>query len=133
MSMTDPIADMLTRMRNAIMARQELTDMPYSTMKFSIAKLLKEEGYLKNYKIYTDEARKKFIKVYLNYDEHNRSVISGLRRISKPGRRVYIGREEIPDVLGGMGIAILSTSRGVLDGRSARQLGIGGEWICSIW
>ena len=95
MSMTDPIADMLTRIRNAIMARQESVDMPYSMMKFSIAKLLKEEGYLKNYKIYTDEARKKFIKVYLNYDEHNRSVITGLRRVSKPGRRVYVKAEDL--------------------------------------
>ena len=92
---TDPISDMLTRIRNAVMVRHEWVDMPYSTAKFSIAKLLKEEGYLRNYKVFVDEARKKFIKVYIGYDERSRSVISGLRRVSKPGRRVYVKAEDI--------------------------------------
>jgi small subunit ribosomal protein S8 len=133
MSMTDPIADMLTRIRNAIMARQELTDMPYSTVKFSIAKLLKEEGYLKNYKIYTDEARKKFIKVYLNYDEHNRSVISGLRRVSKPGRRVYVKAEDLGRRKGRLGSGVLSTSRGLMTDKEALGTHVGGELLFRIW
>jgi small subunit ribosomal protein S8 len=133
MSMTDPIADMLTRMRNAIMARQELTDMPYSAMKFSVAKLLKEEGYLKNYKIYTDEARKKFIKVYLNYDEHNRSVISGLRRISKPGRRVYVKAEDLGKRRGKLGTGVLSTSRGLMTDKEALGTHVGGELLFRVW
>ena len=133
MSMTDPIADMLTRIRNAIMARQELADMPYSMMKFSIAKLLKEEGYLKNYKIYTDEARKKFIKVYLNYDENNRSVISGLRRVSKPGRRVYVRAEDLGKRRGRLGAGVLSTSRGLMTDKEALGTHVGGELLFRIW
>jgi small subunit ribosomal protein S8 len=133
MSMTDPIADMLTRIRNAIMARQELTDMPYSMVKFSIAKLLKEEGYLKNYKIYTDEARKKFIKVYLNYDEHNRSVITGLRRVSKPGRRVYVKAEDLGKRKGRIGSGVLSTSRGLMTDKEALGTHVGGELLFRIW
>jgi len=133
MSMTDPIADMLTRMRNAIMARQELVDMPYSTMKFSIAKVLKEEGYLKNYKIYTDEARKKFIKVYLSYDERNRSVITGLRRVSKPGRRVYVKAEGLGKTRGRVGTAVLSTSRGLMTDRQASETRVGGEILFRVW
>jgi len=133
MSMTDPIADMLTRIRNAIMARQELVDMPYSTMKFSIAKLLKEEGYLKNYKIYTDEARKKFIKVYLSYDERNRSVITGLRRVSKPGRRVYANAEDLGKTRGRVGTAVLSTSRGLMTDKEALGTHVGGELLFRVW
>jgi len=133
MSMTDPIADMLTRVRNAIMGRQELADMPYSAMKFSIAKLLKEEGYLKNYKVYTDEARKKFIKVYLNYDEHNRCVISGLRRVSKPGRRVYVKAEDLGKRRGRLGTAVLSTSRGLLTDKEALGTHVGGELLFRVW
>jgi len=133
MSMTDPIADMLTRMRNAIMARQELADMPYSAMKFSVAKLLKEEGYLKNYKVYTDEARKKFIKVYLNYDEHNRSVITGLRRVSKPGRRVYVKAEDLGKKRGRLGTGVLSTSRGLMTDKEALGTHVGGELLFRIW
>lgn len=133
MSMTDPIADMLTRIRNAIMARQELADMPYSMMKFAIAKLLKEEGYLKNYKIYTDDARKKFLKVYLNYDEHNRSVISGLRRVSKPGRRVYVKAEALGKRKGRLGAGVLSTSRGLMTDKEALGTNVGGELLFRIW
>lgn len=133
MSMTDPIADMLTRIRNAIMARQELIDVPYSVVKFSIAKLLKEEGFLKNYKIYTDEARKKFIKIYLNYDERNRNVITGLRRVSKPGRRVYVKAEDLGRQKGRLGMAVLSTSRGLMTDREALGTHVGGELLFRVW
>jgi small subunit ribosomal protein S8 len=133
MSMTDPIADMLTRIRNAIMARQELVDVPYSIVKFSIAKLLKEEGYLKNYKIYTDESRKKFIKVYLNYDERNRNVITGLRRVSKPGRRVYVKAEDLTRERARLGTAVLSTSRGLMTDREALGTHVGGELLFRVW
>jgi small subunit ribosomal protein S8 len=133
MSMTDPIADMLTRIRNAIMARQELVDVPYSIVKFSIAKLLKEEGYLKNYKIYTDESRKKFIKVYLNYDERNRNVITGLRRVSKPGRRVYVKAEDLAKERARLGTAVLSTSRGLMTDKEALGTHVGGELLFRVW
>ena len=133
MSMTDPIADMLTRIRNAIMGRQELVDMPYSVLKFSIAKLLKEEGYLKNYKIFTDEARKKFIKVYLNYDERNRNVITGLRRVSKPGRRVYVKAEDLAKERARLGTAVLSTSRGLMTDKEALGTHVGGELLLRVW
>lgn len=132
MSMTDPIADMLTRVRNGLLANHASVMMPSSRIKCDIAKILQEEGYIKGFR-HEDDGRQGKLSIELKYGPHGERVINGLERISKPGRRVYIGREEIPDVLGGMGIAILSTSRGVLDGRSARQLGIGGEWICSIW
>ncbi|MEO0250436.1 MAG: 30S ribosomal protein S8 [candidate division WOR-3 bacterium] len=133
MSMTDPIADMLTRIRNAIMARQELVDIPYSVIKFSIAKLLKEEGYLKNYKIFTDDARKKFIKVYLNYDERNRNAITGLRRVSKPGRRVYVKAEDLVKERSRLGTAVLSTSRGLMTDREALGTHVGGELLFRVW
>lgn len=132
MSMTDPIADMLTRVRNGLLANHASVTMPSSRIKCDIAKILKEEGYIKSFR-HEDDGPQGTLSIELKYGPHGERVINGLERVSKPGRRVYIGREEIPDVLGGMGIAILSTSRGVLDGRSARQLGIGGEWICSIW
>ncbi len=115
------------------MARQELVDMPYSAMKFSVAKLLKEEGYLKNYKIYTDEARKKFIKVYLNYDERNHSVITGLRRNSKPGRRVYVKAEDLGRTKGRIGTAVLSTSRGLMTDKEALGTHVGGELLFRVW
>jgi small subunit ribosomal protein S8 len=132
MSMTDPIADMLTRVRNGLLANHASVTMPSSRIKCDIAKILKEEGYIKSFR-HEDDGPQGTLSIELKYGPHGERVINGLERVSKPGRRVYIGREEIPDVLGGMGIAILSTSRGVLDGRSARQLGIGGEWICNIW
>lgn len=132
MSMTDPIADMLTRVRNGLLANHANVSMPSSRIKCDIAKILQEEGYIKSFR-HEDDGRQGLLSIELKYGPHGERVINGLERVSKPGRRVYIGREKIPDVLGGMGIAILSTSRGVLGGRSARQLGIGGEWICSIW
>lgn len=130
---TDPIADMLTRIRNAVMVRHEWTDMPYSTAKFSIARLLKEEGYLRNYKVFVDEARKKFIKVYIGYDERSKSVISGLRRISKPGRRVYVTALDIGREKGKLGTAVVSTSRGLMTDRQAIDKRLGGELLFRIW
>ncbi len=132
MSMTDPIADMLTRVRNGLLANHANVTMPSSRIKRDIAKILKEEGYIRDFS-HEDDGRQGTLSIELKYGPHGERVISGLERVSRPGRRIYIGREEIPEVLGGMGIAILSTSRGVLDGRSARRLGVGGEWICNIW
>ncbi|MGD0231732.1 MAG: 30S ribosomal protein S8 [Syntrophorhabdales bacterium] len=130
---TDPISDMLTRIRNAIMVRHEWVDMPYSTVKFSIAKLLKEEGYLRNYKVFVDESRMKFIKVYIGYDEHSRSLISGLTRISKPGRRVYVKALEIGRGRGKLGCAVVSTSRGLMTDKQAIGNRVGGELLFRVW
>jgi small subunit ribosomal protein S8 len=133
MPTTDPISDMLTRIRNAIMVRHEWADMPYSTMKFSIAKILKEEGYLRNYKVFVDESRKKFIKVYIGYDEHSKSVITGLRRVSKPGRRVYVNADDIGKTRGKLGTAVVSTSRGLMTDRQAAGNRVGGELLFRVW
>ena len=131
--MVDPIADMLTRIRNAIMARHESTDIPYSNMKMAIAKILKDEGYLKNYKTFVDESRKKFLKVYINYDESSKSVITGLKRISKPGRRVYVKVVAIPRLRSRIGLVILSTSRGLMTDRHANKNKVGGEPLLMVW
>ena len=130
---TDPISDMLTRIRNAVMVRHEWVDIPYSTAKFSIAKLLKEEGYLRNYKVFVDDSRMKFIKVYIGYDEHSRSVITGLRRVSKPGRRVYVKAEEIGRGKGKFGTAVVSTSKGLMTDKQAIGNRLGGELLFRIW
>ncbi len=130
---TDPISDMLTRIRNAVMVRHEWVDIPYSTAKFSIAKLLKEEGYLRNYKVFVDDSRMKFIKVYIGYDEHSRSVISGLKRVSKPGRRVYMKVEEIGRGKGKFGTAVVSTSKGLMTDKQAIGNRLGGELLFRIW
>jgi small subunit ribosomal protein S8 len=130
---TDPISDMLTRIRNAIMVRHESVDVPYSTIKFSIAKLLKEEGYVRNYKVFADEARKKFIKVYIGYDDSSRSVITGLRRISKPGRRVYAKADEMGQGRGKLGTAVVSTSKGLMTDKQAVGNRMGGELLFRIW
>lgn len=132
MSMTDPIADMLTRVRNALMARHDHVTIPSSKIKLEISKILKQEGYICDYRLETDQ-RQGLLHLALKYGPQGEHVISGLERVSKPGRRVYISHGDIPDVLGGMGISILSTSKGILDGRSARRLGVGGEWICNVW
>lgn len=132
MSMTDPIADMLTRLRNSLMAGHGRVTMPSSKIKAEIARILRDEGFISGFSQETDE-KQGLLHLELKYGPHGQRVITGLERVSKPGRRVYIGREEIPDLLGGMGIAILSTSRGILDGRSARRIGVGGEWICNVW
>jgi small subunit ribosomal protein S8 len=133
MGMIDPIADMLTRIRNAIMARHESVDIPYSNMKFAVSKILKEEGYTKNYKTFVDEKRKKFLKVYINYDENNKSVITGLKRMSKPGRRVYVKVEDIEKLKSHLGLIILSTSKGLMTDKNARNNKIGGESLLIVW
>jgi small subunit ribosomal protein S8 len=132
MTMTDPIADMLTRIRNAARASHDSADIPASRFKINIAKVLKTEGYIKNFRIVSD-GRHRVIRVFLNYDEHGQPVIGGLKRISKPSRRVYSRSDEIPSVLGGFGVSIVSTSRGLLTDKQAGELGVGGEVICSVW
>lgn len=130
--MTDPIADMLTRIRNALAARHSKVDVPASRLKTELARILKEEGYIQNFKI-AEEGARKTIKVYLKYQPDGRPVISRLERVSRPGARVYVGRSEVPRVLGGMGVNILTTPRGVMTGRDARKAGVGGEILCQVW
>ena len=132
MSMTDPIADMLTRIRNAGVARFDKVDIPASRMKISLARILKEEGFIKNYKVIKDN-RQGLLRVYLKYSEHQRPLIQGLRRVSKPGCRVYRGHSELPKVQGGLGMAVVSTSQGVVTDRQARKLQVGGEILCEVW
>ncbi len=131
MALTDPIADMLTRIRNGIRARHQRVDMPNSKLKAEIARILKDEGYIANFKI-VEEERKKVLRVFLRYDAEGENAISDLERISRPGRRVYVGTGEIPRVLGGLGVTILTTPRGVMTGKSARKAGVGGEVLCSV-
>lgn len=132
MPVTDPLSDMLTRIRNANMAKHSKVDVPASKIKVSVAKILKDEGYIKNYKFIKDR-KHGILRIYLKYDEFSEGVIAGLKRMSKPGRRLYVNKKGIPFVLNGMGIAILSTSKGVLPDRKARELNVGGELLCSIW
>ena len=129
---TDPLADMLTRIRNANIAKHSRVDIPASKMKISVAKILKKEGYIKNYKLIKDP-RHGILRIYLKYDEANQGVLVGLKRLSKPGRRVYVKKKDIPFVLNGMGIAVLSTSKGILTDQEARKENVGGEVLCSIW
>ena len=129
--MTDPIADMLTRLRNALAARHSKVEMPASKIKIEMARILKEEGYIANYRVATDD-NKKVIKVYLRYSPDHTPVISHLERVSKPGRRVYTGSKAIPRVIGGMGINILTTSKGLMTGDKAREQNVGGEILCGI-
>jgi len=131
--MVDPIADMMTRIRNAIVARHETVDIPYSNMKFSISKILKEEGYVRNYKTFVDESRKKFLKVYISYDENSKSVITGLKTISKPGRRVYAGVGDLPRLRNRTGIVVISTSKGLMTDRNAIKNKVGGEPLLVVW
>ncbi|MGW8272446.1 MAG: 30S ribosomal protein S8 [Thermodesulfovibrionales bacterium] len=128
---TDPIADMLTRIRNSILAKAEKVDIPASRMKLEIAKILKEEGFIRAYKIIKDK-RQGILRLSLKY-VGNVNVISGLRRVSRPGRRVYVGSSEIPRVMGGVGIAILTTSKGIMHDRTCKAEGIGGEVLCFVW
>lgn len=132
MSTTDPIADMLTRIRNSNTARQDRVDIPGSRIKRSIAEVLKREGYIRDY-AWIDDGRQGVIRIYLKYGPNRESVINGLKRISKPGLRVYAKKDEIPRVLGGLGIAILSTPEGIVTDREARTKGVGGEVICYVW
>lgn len=130
--MTDPIADFLTRVRNALQAQQEQVDIPASAFKAELARILSEQGYIEGYS--TEPARVgDNLRVRLKYTEDRRPVISGLRRVSRPGRRTYVGREDVPRVLGGMGTAIISTSRGVMTGHDARRKGVGGEVVAHVW
>jgi small subunit ribosomal protein S8 len=132
MTMTDPIADMLTRIRNANTVKQETVDIPASNMKKAIAEILFQEGFLKGYDVIED-GKQGIIRVQMKYGKNNEKVISGLKKISKPGLRVYANKDEIPKVLGGLGIAILSTSKGIVTDKQARKLGTGGEVICYVW
>ncbi len=132
MSMTDPIADMLTRIRNAGGARFDKVDIPASRMKINLARILKEEGFIKNYKVIKDN-RQGILRVYLRYIGHQQPLIQGLKRVSKPGCRVYTGHTELPKVRGGLGVAVISTSQGVITDRQARKLSVGGEVLCEIW
>jgi small subunit ribosomal protein S8 len=129
---TDPIADLLTRIRNAAKAKHPRVDLPASKLKLEIARILKEEGYLANYKV-VDEKGKKTLRVFLRYTPERRSVITDLQRVSRPGSRRYVGKFGIRPVVGGMGISILSTPRGVMTGQSARKEGLGGELLCEVW
>jgi small subunit ribosomal protein S8 len=135
--MTDPIADMLTRIRNAVHARHQRVDVPASRFKVEIAKILEREGYIAGYKMAEDAgaegAARPVIRLSLKYGPKGEKVISGLERVSRPGRRVYLGRGDVPTVMGGLGTAILTTSHGVMTGRDAVKAGIGGEVLCNIW
>ena len=132
MTMTDPIADMLTRIRNALKATHEVVDIPCSKLKINIANVLKSEGYIRNFKIITD-GRHKLIRIFLKYDDEGVPIISGLKRISKPSCRIYRGHEEIPKILNGYGVNIVSTSKGLMTDRQARKMTVGGEILCSVW
>jgi small subunit ribosomal protein S8 len=132
MGMTDPVADMLTRIRNGSGAKFAKVDIPSSKLKVQIARILKDEGYIKNFKVMKDN-RQGILRIYLKYDDKNQETIQRVFRVSRPSRRVYAGKEAIPKVLNGLGISILSTSKGVLTDREARRLGVGGEILCSLW
>jgi small subunit ribosomal protein S8 len=132
MSMTDPIADMLTRIRNANMVKHQKVDIPSSTLKVNLATVLKQEGFIKNYKVISDNLQG-VLRVYLKYIDEKDPVINEIKRISKPGGRVYVKSEDIPVVKSGLGVAILSTSKGVITDSAARKAGVGGEILCTVW
>ncbi|MBT1076289.1 30S ribosomal protein S8 [Geobacter grbiciae] len=132
MSMTDPIADMLTRIRNASMAKLQKVDIPSSNLKVSLANVLKAEGFIKNFKVIADN-KQGVLRVYLRFIDEKEPVIREIKRVSKPGSRVYVGCDEIPSVKSGMGVAILSTSKGIITDKVAREAGVGGEVICTVW
>jgi small subunit ribosomal protein S8 len=131
--MTDPIADMLTRIRNASMAQHKTVSMPSSKTKVEIARILKDEGFIRGYDLQDTDKPQPTLRLHLKYDENGRPVIGGLERVSKPGRRIYYGRQDIPWVNSGLGIAIVTTSKGMMTGRDARRSGVGGEIICYVW
>ncbi|MGC8723531.1 MAG: 30S ribosomal protein S8 [Acidobacteriota bacterium] len=132
MTMTDPIADFLTRIRNGLSSRKAYVEMPSSNLKVEVAKLLKEEGYVLNFKV-TEDAKQGILRVDLKYTNEGRPVIAGIERASRPGRRLYMRRDDVKPVLGGLGISILSTSHGVLTDKAARREGVGGELLCRVW
>jgi small subunit ribosomal protein S8 len=136
--MTDPIADMLTRIRNAVIAKHTRIDLPASRIKADIARILQDEGYIQGFKVVDDAPTAKTpvvktLRLFLKYGPHGERVITGVQRISRPGRRVYFGRDDVPEVLAGLGTSILTTSRGVMTGREAIKAGVGGEVLCNIW
>ena len=137
--MTDPIADMLARIRNAVSARHARVDMPASKVKAEIARILQDEGYIAGFKMMESPAERpgkaprQAMRLFLKYGPEGEKVISGIERVSRPGRRIYAGHDEVPPVLGGLGVCILTTSRGVMTGRAARQAGVGGEILCNVW
>lgn len=133
MAHTDPIADMLTRIRNSLKARENTVLVPYSKLKGELARILKEEGYIQNYKIVARENKSNDMIIELKYGMKKERIINGLKRISKPGLRIYAGKDEIPILLGGMGTVIVSTSQGIMTGKAAKKSGVGGEVICYIW
>jgi len=130
---TDPLADMLTRIRNAHKAKFEIADIPSSRLKTGVANLLKREGYIKDFKVLSGDNNKKILRISLRYDKQNQPVIAGLKRVSKPSLRVYARKDTIPSVLSGLGVAILSTSKGIVTDRDARDLKVGGEVLCFVW
>ncbi|MGA2588122.1 MAG: 30S ribosomal protein S8 [Candidatus Aminicenantales bacterium] len=132
MSVTDPIADMLTRMRNASLIKRKEVSMPSSKLIVEIAKILKDEGYIKNFKVIDDD-KQGSLNITLKYTEANQSVITGLRRVSKPGCRIYCTKDSVPKVLDGLGIAVISTSKGMATGRTCEEAGVGGEVLCYVW
>lgn len=132
MAVTDPVADMLTHIRNANLANKDVTEMPASKLKTEIARVLKEQGYISSFEVVNAEAGKSRLRVEIKY-QGRQKAITGVKRISKPGLRVYVGKHEIPRVLGGLGVAILSTSKGVLADREARKQGVGGEILAYVW
>lgn len=132
MSMTDNLGDMLTRIRNGGKARFDKVDIPASRMKISLARIFKDEGFIKNYKVIKDN-KQGILRVYLKYDDQNQPLIQRIERVSKPSRRVYAGVEGLPKVQGGLGVAVVSTSKGVMTDRQARRLGVGGEVLCQVW
>ena len=137
--MTDPIADMLTRIRNAVTARHARVEMPASKLKAEIARILQDEGYIAGFKMVetpaerVGKAARQSMRMFLKYGPSGEKVISGIERVSRPGRRVYANRDEVPTVLGGLGVTILTTSRGVMTGRAAQKAGVGGEILCHVW
>jgi small subunit ribosomal protein S8 len=133
--MTDPISDMLSRIRNATVGRQTRVDMPSSRLKVEIAKILEAEGYIQGFQVLGPEGERvqAHLRVFLKYGPRGERVITGIQRVSRPGRRVYFGRDDVPDVLAGLGTSILTTSRGVMTGREAVKAGVGGEVLCNVW
>jgi small subunit ribosomal protein S8 len=132
MTLTDPIADLLTRIRNAALARKKDVHIPSSRMKVEVARILKDEGYIRNYKV-ADDSLQGTLNITLKYNENNQSVITGLKRVSTPGCRIYCKADSVPKVLDGLGIVIVSTSRGIVTGKQSEELGVGGEVLCQIW
>jgi small subunit ribosomal protein S8 len=137
--MTDSIADMLTRIRNATSARHTRVDLPASKLKVEIARILQDEGYISGFKLVDGTAERptktppQLLRLFLKYGQGGERVISGIERVSRPGRRVYVSRDDVPSVLGGLGVSILTTSRGVMSGRAAQKAGVGGEILCTVW